>query len=70
MAVDMHLSASEHKHITLLYPKKLNKAQLNKIKPPYPSPMGLSSLIELSLMVRLPVKGYEKHHGTENCEGC
>lgn len=43
MAVDMHLSASEHKHITLLYPKKLNKAQLNKIKPPYPSPMGLSS---------------------------
>lgn len=70
MAVDMQLSASEHKHITLSHPKKLNKAQLNKIKPPYPSPMGLSSLIELSVMVWLPAKGYEKHHGTENYEGC
>lgn len=61
MAVDMHLSASEHKHITLLYPKKLNKAQLNKIKPPYLSHGSELTGIELSLMVRLPVKGYEKH---------
>lgn len=55
MTNELKLSTTKHKQITLSDPKKWNKAQVNKRKPPYPFLTGLSSLLELSTW--LPVQG-------------